>query len=210
MRKYIPTILFILSIAVLIPGITLPLMTIKATVNKQEMLELASTVLVPANDQGSSFIQKMLQSAVQQLNIEGSAQVFESTRSLLEMMSKLISHEHIIVGLLIGLFGVIIPAVKIILTLLSLAINSQEDKQRLLKISGLLSKWSMSDVFMMAVLVTFLTVNANEQALGAVQLNAELQSGFYFFSAYCLLAIAAGQLFERQGLLTRLEGEKKS
>jgi hypothetical protein len=56
----------------------------------------------------------------------------------------------------------------------------------------------MSDVFVMAILVAFLTVNANEQTLGAVQLNAELQSGFYFFSVYCLLAIAAGQLFERQ------------
>jgi len=198
MKKYIPTILFILSIAVLIPGITLPLMTIKATVNKQEMLELASKVLVPANDQGSSFIQDMLQSVIQQLSVEGSVQVFESTRSLLETMSELISHEHIIVGLLIGLFGVIIPTVKIILTLLSLALNFQEDKQRLLKMSGLLSKWSMSDVFVMAILVAFLTVNANEQTLGAVQLNAELQSGFYFFSVYCLLAIAAGQLFERQ------------
>ncbi len=198
MQKQIPTFLFILSIAVLIPGITLPLMTIKATVNKQEMLELASTVLVPANDQGSSFIQNMLQSVIQQLSVEGSIQVFESSRSLLETMKELISHDHIIVGLLIGLFGVIIPTVKIILTLLSLAINSQEDKQRLLKMSGLLSKWSMSDVFVMAILVAFLTVNANEQTLGAVQLNAELQSGFYFFSAYCLLAIAAGQLFERQ------------
>jgi uncharacterized paraquat-inducible protein A len=198
MKKHIPTILFILSIAVLIPGITLPLMTIKATVNKQEMLELASKVLVPANDQGSSFIQNMLQSVIQQLSVEGSVQVFESTRSLLETMSELISHEHIIVGLLIGLFGVIIPTVKIILTLLSLALNFQEDKQRLLKMSGLLSKWSMSDVFVMAILVAFLTVNANEQTLGAVQLNAELQSGFYFFSVYCLLAIAAGQLFERQ------------
>jgi uncharacterized paraquat-inducible protein A len=198
MKKYIPTILFILSIAVLIPGITLPLMTIKATVNKQEMLELASKVLVPANDQGSSFIQNMLQSVIQQLSVEGSVQVFESTRSLLETMSELISHEHIIVGLLIGLFGVIIPTVKIILTLLSVALNSQEDKKRLLKMSGLLSKWSMSDVFVMAILVAFLTVNANEQTLGAVQLKAELQSGFYFFSVYCLLAIAAGQLFERQ------------
>ncbi|MEE9337291.1 MAG: paraquat-inducible protein A [Methylococcaceae bacterium] len=198
MKKYIPTILFILSIAVLIPGITLPLMTIKATVNKQEMLELASKVLVPANDQGSSFIQNMLQSVIQQLSVDGSVQVFESTRSLLETMSELIFHEHVIVGLLIGLFGIIIPTVKIMLTLFSLAINSQEDKQRLLKMSGLLSKWSMSDVFVMAILVAFLTVNANEQTLGAVQLNAELQSGFYFFSVYCLLAIAAGQLFERQ------------
>ncbi len=198
MKKHTPTILFVLSIAFLIPGITLPLMTIKASVNKQEMLELASAVLVHETDQGGGFIQNMLQSVIQQLSIDGSVQVFESTRSLLETMNDLIFHDHVVVGLLIGLFGVIIPSIKIILNLLSLVINSQEDKKRLLKVSGLLSKWSMSDVFVMAIIVAFLTMNANEQILGAVQLNAELLSGFYFFSAYCLLAIAAGQLLERQ------------
>ena len=181
----------------MIPGITLPLLTIKATVNKQEMLELATQVLVPRTGQGSNYVQNMLQSVLQQLNIEGSVQVFESTRSLLGTMHDLVLNDHIIVGLLIGLFGVVIPVIKIILTLLSMILKPQDDKKQMLKISNLLSKWSMSDVFVMAIIVAFLTVNANEQAVDAVQLNAELQSGFYFFTAYCLLAITAGQLFEK-------------
>ena len=197
MQKHIPTILFVLSIIVLIPGITLPLLTIKATVNKQEMLELATQVLVPRTGQGSNFVQNMLQSVLQQLNIEGSVQVFESTRSLLGTMHDLVLNDHIVVGLLIGLFGVVIPVIKIILTLLSMILKHQDDKKQMLKISNLLSKWSMSDVFVMAIIVAFLTVNANEQAVDAVQLNAELQSGFYFFTAYCILAITAGQLFEK-------------
>lgn len=199
MKKHTPVALFILSVAALIPGITQPLMSIKATVNKQEMLNLAASVLIPPADQDSvGFVQNMLQTVMQQFSIEGTVQVFESTRSLLGTMSELISHDHVIVGCLIGLFGVIIPLIKIILTLLSLILTSNKDKESLLKMSSFLSKWSMSDVFVMAIIVAFLVVNANEQSVGAVQLKAKLESGFYFFSIYCLLAIAASQLLEKQ------------
>lgn len=194
MKKHFPIALFILSIVPLIPGITQPLMSIQATINKQEMLNLATTVLVPPSEQGSGFIQNMLQTVMQQLSVEGSVQVFESRRSLLETMNELISNDHAIVGLLIGLFGVVIPLIKIILTVLSLVITSKIDKERLLNISSFLSKWSMSDVFVMAIIVAFLTVNANEQSIGAVQLHAKLENGFYFFALYCVLAIAASQL----------------
>ncbi len=193
MKKHLPALLFILSIIFLIPGITQPLMTIKATVDKQDMLNLATGALLPP-DQDNNFVQNMLQSVLQQLKVEGTVEVFESTRSLLETMNKLISHDHAVVGLLIGLFGIIIPLIKITLTLVSLFLNSQEDKDRLLNISSLLSKWSMSDVFVMAIIVAFMAINANEQSADTVQMNAYLGPGFYCFAAYCLLAIAAGQL----------------
>ena len=200
MKKYFPILLFILSIAFLIPGITQPLMTIKATVNKQEMLGLATNALLPP-DQGNNFVQNMLHSVLQQLKVEGTVEVFESTRSLLETMNELISHNHAVVGLLIGLFGVIIPVIKIILTLISLFLSSQLDKDRLLNISSLLSKWSMSDVFVMAIIVAFMTINASKQSVDAVQMSATLGPGFYFFAAYCLLAIAAAQLLVRRSKL---------
>ena len=197
MKNFLPTLLFILSIVLLIPGITQPLMTIKATVNQQEILSLATEALFPP-DQSNHFVHNMMQSVLQQLKVEGSVEVFESTRSLLSTMTELIAHNHAVVGLLIGLFGVVIPVIKIMLTLVSFLLYSPEDKERLLKFSSLLSKWSMSDVFVMAILVAFLTINANEQSIDAVQMSAELGPGFYFFTAYCLLAIAAGQLLARR------------
>jgi len=39
-----------------------------------------------------------------------------------------------------------------------------------------------------------LAINANEYAVNTVRMKATLGSGFYFFVAYCLLAIAAAQL----------------
>jgi len=140
----------------------------------------------------------MLQSLLQEVNFQGSINAFESTRSLLETMCELISHDHVIVGLLIGFFGIFIPLIKIILTLIALFLAPGETRSDLLKISSLLSKWSMSDVFFMAILVAFFTVNANTQAINTIQMSASLGPGFYFFATYCLLAIAASQLMQFQ------------
>lgn len=196
MKKQLPVFLFILSIIFLIPGITQPLMTIKATVNKQEMLNLASKTLLPKN-QNNNFVHGMLRSVFQQLRVEGTVEVFESTRSLVETMRQLIVNGHAVVGLLIGLFGVIIPLLKIILILFSFYLNALKKQHSLLKISGLLSKWSMSDVFVMGIIVAFLAINANEQSMDPVQMNAEMGSGFYFFATYCVLAQTANQLLEK-------------
>lgn len=196
MKKYLAIFLFILSIIFLILGITLPLMTIEAVVNKQDMLNLATETLFPPQ-QSSNFIHSMLRSVAGQIHVEGSVTVFESTRSLLETMRELISHDHVIVGLLIGIFAVIIPVIKITLSILTLFLSPAKSIL-LLKVSSLLGKWSMSDVFVMAIIVAFFTINANEQSSNTVQMKAELERGFYFFVAYCLLAIAAGQLLENQ------------
>lgn len=197
MQKILPNLLFILSIVFLIPGVTLPLLSIKATIDKQEMLGLATKALF-SSGQNDHFVQNILQSILQHINLEGRLEVFESTRSLIGTMNELISHDHLIVGLLIGVFGLIIPLSKIILILLSGILKSPDKKKSLLKISGLLSKWSMSDVFVMAVIVAFLAINANEQSIEAIQMQARLGPGFYFFALYCLFAIAANQLLEKR------------
>ncbi|MBV1959477.1 MAG: paraquat-inducible protein A [Pseudomonadales bacterium] len=195
MAKYFPVSLFILSIIFLVPGLTEPLITIEATVDKQDMLELAAQALAPPQ-QTDDFLQSMLQSLVAQLQMPGSVLVFSSTRSLLGTMHELIAHGHEFVGILIGLFGVVIPVFKIMLTTLSVILPGQKLKMALLNISSVLGKWSMSDVFVMALMVAFLAINANENSINTVQMNAELGRGFYFFATYCLLAIAAGQLMQ--------------
>ena len=198
MKKYIPIFLFILSIACLIPGIIQPFMTITAEISKQELFDTATKEFLPPAQQSNHFIQSMLQSVLREVNFEGSITAFESTRSLLETMNELISHEHVAVGLLIGFFGIIIPGIKILLTLIALLVASGQTRNDLLKMSSLLSKWSMSDVFLMAILVAFFTVNANAQAINTIQMQAALGPGFYYFATYCLLAIAAGQLIQHQ------------
>lgn len=195
MAKYLPVCLFIFSIICLVPGLTEPLITIEATVDKQDMVALAAQS-ISAPQQTDNFLQNMLHSVIAQLQVQGSVLVFSSTRSLLGTMHELIAHGHEFVGILIGLFGVVIPVIKIILTTLSVFLPVQKNKTALLNISSVLGKWSMSDVFVMALMVAFLAINANEDSINTVQMNAELGRGFYFFATYCLLAIAAGQLMQ--------------
>jgi len=197
MTRYLPVALFLLSIAFLLPGLTQPLMSIEATVEKRDMLVLAADALT-TSDQDNQFIQTMVQSFVQKLNIEGNVVVFKSTRSLFGTMSELVSNGHELVGVLIGLFAVVIPLFKIFLTCISFFLKESLLKHRFLVVSSMLSKWSMSDVFMMSLIVTFLAINANEHSINTVQMTATLGSGFYYFSAYCLFAIIAAQLMERQ------------
>jgi len=87
-----------LSIAFFIPGIIQPIMTIKAEINKQELFDMAAEKLLPASQQSNAFMQNILQSVLREVNFEGSVTAFESTRSLLETMNELISHEHVGVG----------------------------------------------------------------------------------------------------------------
>ncbi|PHS72182.1 MAG: hypothetical protein COB22_05645 [Cycloclasticus sp.] len=196
MSKYLPMCLFVLSIAFLIPGLTKPLMTIEATIDKKEMIDLGANLLIKPG-QSSGFIQDMVESLVEQMGIEGDVTVFQSTRSLLATMKELLTNGHLIVGVMIGVFGLVIPLLKLVLVMLSLWVKSPQKVERLLKVSGVLSKWSMSDVFVMAVLVAFLAINANEYADDVLQMRATLHEGFYYFAGYCLLAIAASQTMER-------------
>ena len=197
MKNYLAIFLFLLSLVFLIPGLTLPVMTIKATIDKQAMIYLtAQSILNP--EKTGPFIHNMLLSLQHMLHVEGTVEVFEKTRSILETMNNLVANGHVVVGMLIGFFAVIIPSLKILLILLALLQSRPVFKNRLLNISSLLSKWSMSDVFVMAIIVTFMAINANEDAIESIQMQAQLQSGFYFFAMYCLLAIAAGQLMEPQ------------
>ncbi len=184
-----------LSVLLLVPGVTKPLITIKATMDKQAFLAMVIDNLFPS-ESSNGLLANMLRPLISQLQVNGQVEVFHSSRSLLATMLELINHDHIIVGLMIGVFGILIPVFKLMLTVMAFLPPLSDAKFSLLSVSQFLSKWSMSDVFVMAILVAFLAVNANEYAAQAFQMQARLEEGFYFFLAYCLSAIVAGQLFK--------------
>lgn len=142
-------ILTVISFLFLYPGVTEPIMTIKATVN---LFGLKSTI-------------------------------FEETRSIWQTVISLEEAGYAAVGLMVVTFSVILPVTKgllIIWTWLSPA------RWRWQLIS-VVSKWSMADVFVVAILVAFFTAKAT------AELQSSLHDGFYWFTAYCLLSILSGQ-----------------
>jgi paraquat-inducible protein A len=133
----------------LYPGVTEPIMTIKASVS---LFGLKSTI-------------------------------FEETRSIWETVLSLEEAGYAAVGMMVVTFSVILPITKgllIIWTWLSPA------RWRWQLIS-MVSKWSMADVFVVAILVAFFTAKAT------AELQSSLHDGFYWFTVYCLISIVSGQ-----------------
>ena len=119
------------------------------------------------------------------LNLFGlQKQLFHETRSIWETVETLFDLGYGPVGLAIVLFSVIIPLGKLSAILVCWLKNTNRGWQ----IIAHASKWSMADVFVVAILVSFFTAKAT------AELNAELESGFYWFGSFCLLSIVSGQL----------------
>jgi uncharacterized paraquat-inducible protein A len=60
----------------------------------------------------------------------------------------------------------------------------------------MISKWSMADVFVVAIIVAYLAANATQQTETLFSLNAQFMPGFFYFLSYCILSIASAQLLD--------------
>jgi len=185
--------LLLLSFAVLIPGISKPLMTLTGTVDKAELVELGKE-LVATHPDIMPMIGGMAIKLLDSLNVSGEVQAYEKTRSILGTVQELFESKNYLVSFLVMLFSVIVPVIKGSLLLISLWVTEVNIKGRLVGIANLISKWSMADVFVVAVIVAFLAANASNDMGEIFTLNATLGTGFYFFFGYCLLSLLSSQL----------------
>jgi uncharacterized paraquat-inducible protein A len=120
---------------------------------------------------------------------------YYQSKSVLELIALLFRQNNFVVGLSILIFSVLIPVVKNGLGLASLY------RERLPR-PGILhwfllrsGKWSMADVFVVAIFLGFLAFN-NLQT--GIQTESRVLPGLYFFLAYALLAIWASVRLEKQ------------
>lgn len=143
-------LLAIASYVVLWPGVTEPIMTIKASVN---MFGLK-------------------------------AELFNETRSIWETVTSLNKQGYALVAFLIVTFSVVIPVLKGLVTLFTWLWPSDLRW----RVVAAISKWSMVDVFVVGVLVAFLTAKAT------AEMQATLLDGFWWFLSFCILSIISGQL----------------
>ena len=114
-------------------------------------------------------------------------QVFNETRSILQTIENLHDTGNDFVAALILIFSVIVPFAKGILLLVVLRMQAPAQRYRIYTFVRNISKWSMADVFVMGIFIAFLSARASEF------LDANLRSGFYFFTAYCLVSLTALQ-----------------
>ena len=196
MKHKIGLLVLLAAYVLLIPGLTKPMITLTGTVDKAELAQLGKQMIV-TNDSIPRTIGRMAANLIDQFNVEGRLPAYEKTRSITGTVKELFDAQSYLVGFLIMLFSIIIPVTKGLLILLSHF--QQEGRLKFLgqSVSNLISKWSMADVFVVAIIVAFLAANATEKTEELFSLNATFGEGFYFFLAYCLLSILSVQLMPR-------------
>jgi paraquat-inducible protein A len=95
---------------------------------------------------------------------------------------------NVFIALLLMTFSVITPVTKVALCLLALAGVRQHRVSRYLAIVRAIGKWSMADVFVVAVLLAVFVMGVDKST------DSWLGHGLYFFAGYCVLSLVAGHL----------------
>ena len=194
-RKILTLVVILAAIGLLYPGISQPILTLTGTIEKSEIAELGINMIAGENaDSQSRQMLGMFSSLLGLDQIEGQLQVYSTSRSILGTVDQLASTGNLLVAFLIVFFSLVIPVFKLLLLLVTLAVSGTVAQGFLLKVNSMLSKWSMADVFVMALLVAFMAGSASGQSGEMLAMEARLEVGFYYFLAYCLFSIAAGSL----------------
>ncbi|TLP37640.1 paraquat-inducible protein A [Arcobacter arenosus] len=119
------------------------------------------------------------------VNIKDAILQFESL-TIIESINKLIYvQEKYFVGIIILLFSVVFPFIKTLLSFVNVFINHVSIVNKTTKLLSALSKWSMTDVFVLSIFLVYLSsVNS-----GMSKIVTQIEVGFYFFFIYVILSI---------------------
>jgi len=107
---------------------------------------------------------------------------FES-KGLFGSISKLFENNEYTVASAILLFSVIIPLLKIFVLTFTIIFKEYKFSHNLITFFRHIGKWSMLDVFVVAILLVYLTSNSAEVS------HAQIQIGLYFFLTYVILSM---------------------
>lgn len=186
-----------ISLGLLYPGVTQPVLTLSGTIEKAKLAELGIEMIAGEDaDQQARQVLTMFSSFLGLDQIEGKLQAYSSTRSMWGTVEELARSGNVAVAVLIVFFSLVIPVFKLLLQLATLFISAEASRKPLLWLNAVLSKWSMSDVFVMGLLVAFMAGRASDQVGDLLIMNASLEPGFYYFLIYCLFSIAASAMMQ--------------
>jgi len=109
---------------------------------------------------------------------------FES-KGIIGSIAKLYTNGSLVVAGVILLFSVIIPAIKTLSLLFVATFEHSPFAAKVVKFFKHLGKWSMIDVFVVAILLVYLTGGNSDTS------RAEPEIGLYFFLIYVILSMVA-------------------
>jgi uncharacterized paraquat-inducible protein A len=224
--RWLVLALLVVSLVLLIPGLFAPVLTIRGVLTRNGIAQVAPMMLERGlNDDTINALKGMMNPTViglleatggdlRQTIIDnvtpsltasllqnvGEVEVFQQTRSILGSVRRLYEVGSPVPATLILLFSVIVPFVKMALVGGAM-FSAPARRQRTLAFVETIAKWSMADVFVVALFITYLAAIASQSAADAgppvVAFTAQFGAGFYWFAAYCLFSLASQQLTAR-------------
>jgi uncharacterized paraquat-inducible protein A len=120
----------------------------------------------------------------------GEISLHNTKQSIVETIQSLFKNGNQIVAFLIFLFSILVPVVKAIALFVAIFTRNENLKGIIGKLLGIIGKWSMADVFIVAIFIAFLSTSSEDS------INAGIHSGFYYFLVYCILSILAFQFLK--------------
>ena len=192
----------LVAIGFLIPGIIQPFFSLTGTVDKAALVDLGMETL--ANEPSvPAFMVSVTQQLVSQLDVAGELPAFEKTRSIVGTVQELYQADELLVAMLIALFSIVVPVLKCLLMLVSAMAKQSVAIQIADRVKNMISKWSMADVFVVAIIVAYLAANATQQTDDLFSLDAQFLPGFYYFLSYCVLSILSAQLLDKSNAVVK-------
>ena len=218
-----------LSIVLLVPGLMLPVLTIRGVLTPEGIAQMTPVVLEKGlDDQTIATLEKLMNPSVLQFMqltggstrkviIEqlgprlaealkagvGDFEVYTQTRSIIGAVRNLYDVGSWIPATLILLFSVVVPFTKALLVVAAAFMRNALTRQRVLNFVAAIAKWSMADVFVVALFITYLAAEATQTVPGQqgcaplLAFDATFGPGFYWFATYCLFSLASQQYTAR-------------
>ena len=196
-RKALSLVVILAAMGLLLPGVTQPVLTLTGTMQQSELVDLGIDLVIGQDpDRRKRQMVTMMTRMLGLDRIQGEIQAYSTTRSIWGTVVELADNGNLLVAFLVMLFSIIIPLLKLMMQLGYLVISYEPVKKMLLAVIHAISKWSMADVFVMALIVAYLAGRASGQMGDLLTMHSELEIGFYYFLAYCLFSIASTSLFK--------------
>ena len=230
-RRIIILVLLAASIGLLIPGLFAPVLTIRGVLKPEGLAHVAPLLLEKGLDTNTvkvlrammnpeivglledsggdlrtTIIKRLGPQITTALQKEAQdVEVYEQTRSIVGSVKHLYEVRSPLPATLILLFSVVVPLAKAAMVLWATFINDAARRRRTLAFVEMIAKWSMADVFVVALFIAFLAAQASQTPPGdpnaappLVVFKAAFGAGFYWFTAYCIVSLAAQQLTFRR------------
>jgi len=222
--------LLVVSLALLIPGLYAPVLTIRGVLTRDGVAHVAPMMLEQGlSDDTIAVLKSMMNPAILafleaggldlrktiidrlspaiaaslQKNMQ-EVQVYEQTRSIVGTVRQLYDVGSPVPATLILLFSVVVPLGKATLVAWAMFMADAARRRRTLGFVEAIAKWSMADVFVVALFIAYLAAHATQTQPGQsvavpplIAFSAHFGPGFYWFAAYCLFSLASQQYTRR-------------